>query len=242
MKSLLLWMAALDAEYGPLKSIPIQFLRVWEVSHRQCIYLDEADKRKVLFQTTYSTRLFGQGKPWICMKRISRQLPWIMFNAPCRHSLCNLRWHIAHCFVLKLAIHRIKLYVAPYLASELTLLIPCKEMQCLVLRIPSIFTIAYVIKLTCSALSSKLLHLCNWPLTSRTFTMAVDNITCVSQRCFKEQYYACIGATFDGCRFVRPSLLFGCIGIMLLMYPSVMQLRQYRDWHVLAVWPCRRQL
>ena len=53
MKSLLLRMAALDAECVPLKSIPIQFLRERELSYRQCIYLDEADERIFLFQTTY---------------------------------------------------------------------------------------------------------------------------------------------------------------------------------------------
>lgn len=53
MKSLLLRMAVLDAECVPLKSIPIQFLREREHSYRQCLYLDEADERVFLFQTTY---------------------------------------------------------------------------------------------------------------------------------------------------------------------------------------------
>lgn len=41
-------MAALDAECVLLKSIRIQYLGVWELSHCYCIYLDELDERIVL--------------------------------------------------------------------------------------------------------------------------------------------------------------------------------------------------
>lgn len=59
MTMLLLGMTALDAECALLKCIRIQYLGVWELSHRNCIYVDQADERIVL-QSTYAHLHDGQ--------------------------------------------------------------------------------------------------------------------------------------------------------------------------------------
>jgi len=52
--SLLLWMAALVVVRVLPKSSPLQFLEVWELSHCQCIYMDEVVERNSCTPITYA--------------------------------------------------------------------------------------------------------------------------------------------------------------------------------------------